>query len=232
MEQSAAGFAPRFERPATGFAHRIERAATVRAVAETRPPRLVLASSSPRRRELLAGAGLRFEIQHADIDETYRGDEEAGAYAARLAREKALAVAGRLNRNGASAVLGADTIVVLDDAILGKPEDDAHAEILLGRLVGRTHRVITAVAVVSADARDVRALQVESRVTMRPASREEIRAYVALGESRDKAGGYAVQGEGRRLVERVEGSESNVIGLPLDETLALLRELGVAKGAA
>jgi septum formation protein len=186
----------------------------------------VLASRSPRRRALLAAAGLRFEIRHADVDETHRGDEAAGAYAERLAQEKALAVARR-HGTADCVVLGADTVVVLDDAILGKPVDDAHAETLLARLCGRTHRVITAVALVVDDPRDVRALRVESRVTMRSASGEEIRAYVALGESRDKAGAYALQGEGRRLVERVEGSESNVIGLPLDETLALLRGAGV-----
>jgi septum formation protein len=195
------------------------------------PSRLVLASSSPRRRQLLCGAGLHFEIQHADVDETHREGEEPAAYAARLAREKALTVAQRLPRTEDRVVLGADTIVVVDDAILGKPEDDAHAEALLARLVGRAHRVITAVAVVCAGAGtlDVRSLEVESRVRMRPASAAEIRAYVALGESRDKAGAYALQGEGRRLVEGVDGSESNVIGLPLEETLELLRDAGVRR---
>jgi septum formation protein len=125
-------------------------------------------------------------------------------------------------------VLGSDTVVVLDGDILGKPHDAAHALALLRRLAGRTHRVLTGVAVV-AGARQ-RRLHVESRVTMRAASDDALRAYVATGEPLDKAGAYAVQGEGRRLVERVEGSETNVIGLPLEETLALLAELGVCPG--
>jgi septum formation protein len=198
----------------------------VRAV-DASPPRLILASGSPRRRELLAGAGVCFEVEPADIDETLLAGEKPEAYAARLAREKALTVARRLDVVAERVVLGADTIVVLDDAILGKPEDDAHAEALLARLVGRTHRVVTAVALVPADRLEVHALCVESRVAMRAADPQEIRAYVALGESRDKAGAYAIQGEGRRLVAKVEGSESNVIGLPLRETLALLRDVGV-----
>jgi septum formation protein len=110
--------------------------------------------------------------------------------------------------------------------VLGKPLDARHAEALLRRLAGRTHLVLTGVAVAASDGLAVRSTTVASRVTMRAASDEEIRRYVATGEPLDKAGAYALQGEGRRLVDSVEGSESNVIGLPLDETLALLRAVG------
>jgi septum formation protein len=130
-------------------------------------------------------------------------------------------------------VLGADTIVVAEgDVVLGKPRDDAHAVELLTRLVGRRHRVLTAVAVVWTGEERTISCVVESRVEMRPATRDELEAYVALGESRDKAGAYALQGAGRRFVVGVEGSRSNVIGLPLEETLELLEKAGAAVGAA
>lgn len=188
---------------------------------------LVLGSGSPRRRELLARAGVAFEPLPADIDETSRPGERPAELAARLAREKALAVAARVGAHPARLVLGADTIVVVDDDVLGKPDDADHAVRLLSRLVGRTHRVLTAVAVVHSTSRELNSCLVESRVAMRRADREELRRYVASGESLDKAGGYAAQGEGRRLIERIEGSESNVIGLPLAETLRLLQRAGL-----
>ncbi len=125
-------------------------------------------------------------------------------------------------------VLGADTIVVIDGDVLGKPADPEDAVRLLARLVGREHRVLTAVAVVASDRSDRAATcVVTSRVTMRGATEAEIRRYVATGEPLDKAGAYAAQGEGRRFIERIEGSETNVIGLPIDETLELLRECGM-----
>ena len=124
-------------------------------------------------------------------------------------------------------VLGADTIVVLDGIVFGKPRDASHAATLLGQLVGRCHLVITAVAVVRSGSPQVREIRVESRVSMHPAGRDEIETYVATGEPLDKAGAYAVQGAGRRFVARVEGSETNVIGLPLEESLALLRAEGI-----
>jgi septum formation protein len=191
------------------------------------PPRLlILASASPRRRELLAGAGVAFEVEPADVAEERRPGETPAAFATRLALEKAAAVARRSDGVAARLVLGADTIVVLGDEVLGKPDDAAHALELLERLAGREHRVLTAVAVVeSGSGRSFQAL-VESRVTLRRASMQELRRYVAGGEPLDKAGAYALQGEGRRFVTRVEGSESNVIGLPLEETLALLRAAG------
>jgi len=184
---------------------------------------LVLASASPRRREILAGAGVRFEVVPADIDESAQPGEAPEALAERLAREKALAVARRLGPEPGRLVLGSDTIVVLEGDVLGKPRDARHAEVLLGRLAGRTHRVVTGVAVARTGDLALRSLTVASRVTMHAAAPEAIRRYVATGEPLDKAGAYAFQGEGRRFVASVEGSETNVIGLPLEETLALLR---------
>ena len=203
--------------------------------------RLVLASASPRRRELLTRAGVTFRVQPADVVEERAPGEAPAAFARRLAREKALAVASRLAHEKARAVasrraaspsrwvLGADTIVVMGEDVLGKPRDPDHAEELLGRLLGRQHRVLTGVAIVACETGRVHDTVVESQVRMREGSAEEVRAYVASGEPLDKAGAYALQGEGRRFVERVSGSETNVIGLPLDETLALLRAAGWAE---
>jgi septum formation protein len=186
-------------------------------------PPIVLASASPRRRELLTRAGVRFEVVPSSIDERPLAGEAPRALALRLAREKVLDVARRFPASPRRIVLGADTIVVLEDSVLGKPADSQEALAMLRRLAGRTHRVLTGVAVVETDRLEPRTLCVESTVVMRSASDAELRAYVATGESLDKAGAYAAQGEGRRFVERIDGSESNVIGLPIEETLALLR---------
>jgi septum formation protein len=188
---------------------------------------LVLGSGSPRRRELLARARVPFEVLPADIEESRRPGETPGALAERLAREKALEVARRLGEEPARLVLGADTIVVIDDEVLGKPADAEDAVRLLRRLTGRTHRVLTGVAVVATADLSVRSLVVTSRVAMRSATEAEIRRYVAGGEPLDKAGAYAAQGDGRKLIAGIEGSETNVIGLPIDETLALLHEAGL-----
>ncbi len=193
---------------------------------------LVLASASPRRRDLLAGAGVPFEVRPADIPEEAHPGEAPVACAQRLARAKALAVANRMGRRPRRLVLGADTIVVIDGELLGKPRDADDAVRLLTRLVGRRHRVVTAVALAATDTLEVHDTTVESDVVMRPADAREVRAYIATGESLDKAGAYAAQGEGRRFIERIEGSESNVIGLPLDETLALLRAAGLNGSAS
>jgi septum formation protein len=187
-------------------------------------PPLILASASPRRRDLLDGTGIAFEVIPADIAEERRRDERPVAFASRLAAEKARAVAERVGPEPARRVLGADTIVVLGDSILGKPRNPRHAREMLARLTGRSHEVVTAIALVPSDTLEIEVRAVTSRVHMRAAGPEELRNYVATGESLDKAGAYALQGRGRRFVERVEGSESNVIGLPLDETLELLGE--------
>lgn len=189
---------------------------------------LVLASASPRRSDLLSRAGLRFEIVPADIEELQREGESPASMVERLARQKATAVAAPLPGSPRRWVIGADTTVVVGEQVLGKPDDPEHAVELLLRLVGRSHVVLTGVAVCTSGGGEMRSRVVSSRVHMRAASVEELRAYVATGEPLDKAGAYALQGEGRRFVSRVEGSETNVIGLPVDETLELLRHLGAA----
>jgi septum formation protein len=187
-------------------------------------PPLILASASPRRRDLLTRAGVSFEVRPADIVEDPQRGELPEAFARRLAREKAQAVAAKVGATPRRLVLGADTIVVVGERILGKPRDAEHAVALLRQLVGREHEVITAIAIVDSVGDVAQDRAVVSRVQMRDADESELRSYVATGEPLDKAGAYALQGEGRRFVTRVIGSESNVIGLPLEETLALLRE--------
>jgi septum formation protein len=182
---------------------------------------IVLASASPRRHELLARAGVAFEAHPAHLDESPRRGEPPEETLARLARAKAVAVAAEIG-DLPCLVLAADTGVLLDDELFGKPRDPGHAVEMLVRLAGRTHRVITEVAIAEAGGARLWACRAESRVTMRAATRDELARYVAGGEPLDKAGAYAYQGEGRVFVSRVEGSESNVIGLPLEETLALL----------
>jgi septum formation protein len=184
--------------------------------------RLVLASASPRRRELLGQLGLSFEVSAADIDETPHPGEPAEAYVLRLAREKARAVA---SRHPGAWVLAADTTVVLGDALLGKPRDAAEAREMLGRLSGRTHEVQTGVALAGPTAEH--STVVRTRVTFRSLSAGEIAWYAGTGEPLDKAGSYAVQGKGGFLVAAVEGSPTNVIGLPLGETLELLARAGL-----
>jgi septum formation protein len=183
------------------------------------PAPLVLASASPRRSDLLRGAGIRFEVCPADIPEVEQPGETPIAFAQRLAHSKALAVAERVGASPPRLVLGADTIVVLNGEVLGKPRDSNHALELLERLTGREHSVLTAVALVVSDTLRVWQAVVTSRVEMLAVGRDELIAYVATGEPLDKAGGYAVQGGARSFVTRIHGSETNVIGLPLDETV-------------
>jgi septum formation protein len=192
-----------------------------------REPELILASASPRRRQLLAEAGVAFAVMPADVDEAPRPGEPPGELVVRLAREKAEAVAAKVGAGARRLVLGSDTIVVIGEAVLGKPRDPEHAVALLGEILGRRHTVFTGVALVDTASGEARTCCVASDVEMRAASEAEVRAYVAGGEPLDKAGAYALQGEGRKFVVRVIGSETNVIGLPLDETLALLRDAGL-----
>ena len=186
--------------------------------------RLVLASASPRRSALLDEMGLEFEIHPADIDETPFPDEVPRELVRRLARSKAQAVTDSRRIGERRFILGSDTLVVLDDEPIGKPVDPEDAIRMLERLTGRIHTVMTGIAVLDVQTSVILDQVVESQVHMRDASRDEISRYVALGESLDKAGAYALQGEGRRFVTQVEGSESNVIGLPLEETRALLEK--------
>ena len=188
---------------------------------------LYLASKSPRRAELLQRLGLSHRLLDVDVPEVRAPGEGAADYVRRVARDKARAGWSLVAGEPGARVLGADTEVVLDEEVFGKPADAADAVRLLGRLVGRAHEVLTGVALVASDAPSIAQTRVvASRVVMRRASEDEIRRYVATGEPLDKAGAYAAQGEGRRFIEAIHGSETNVIGLPMDETLALLRAAG------
>jgi septum formation protein len=188
------------------------------------PTPLILASASPRRRELLGGLGLRFTVRAAEIDETPRPGEAPDVYVLRLAREKAWAAA----RPG-ELVLAADTSVVIDGEILGKPRDDADAACMLRLLSGREHEVLTGVAVVetagSGEGRVASGVD-RTAVRMAPLTAEEIAWYVATGEPRDKAGAYAIQGLGSLWIDAVSGNYSNVVGLPIPRVCRLFAELG------
>ncbi len=191
-------------------------------------PALVLASGSPRRRDLLDALGLAFTVRPADLDETPHSGETPRAYVERLAQEKATARAepGEL-------VLAADTSVILDGEILGKPEDEADGRRLLGLLAGREHVVLSGVALHLPDPEGsgaggtTRTHVEESRVRIAALTPEEIAWYVATGETMDKAGGYAIQGLGAMYVESVHGDYTNVVGLPLPATYRLFRALGL-----
>lgn len=189
---------------------------------------LFLASGSPRRRELLTQIGVPFQVVSASIDETPLPDECPAAYVERLARAKARA--GREHLLGASVsapfcVLGADTAVVLDDQILGKPVDEADALSMLMALSGREHEVLTAIAILAAERCETRV--VRSRVSFRTISQQEAAQYWASGEPQDKAGGYAIQGLAAVFVVGLNGSYSGVVGLPVCETAELLGQFGI-----
>jgi septum formation protein len=187
-------------------------------------PPLYLASGSPRRRELLTQIGVSFTVLSAQIDETPFTDETPQAYVDRLARGKAEAGLALLSDEHAC-VLGADTAVVLDGQILGKPLDEADAMAMLAALSGREHEVLTAVALLDGERCETRV--VSSRVRFRPILTAEAQAYWASGEPQDKAGGYAIQGLAAIFVEGLHGSYSAVVGLPLCETAELLGRFGI-----
>jgi septum formation protein len=185
------------------------------------PPKIVLASQSPRRSELLGRLGLEFEIRPATIDESYLGHEMPADHAERLAREKALAV----SRDHPDAlVIGSDTIVVVESDVLGKPGTEAEAAEMLGRLSGRDHEVYTAVAVVHGPRIESSIERVE--VTFRALAPREIAEYVATREPMDKAGAYGIQGYGSAVVESIRGDYFAVMGLPVVRLLDLLRRMG------
>ena len=200
---------------------------------KTTAPQVILASASPRRAQLLRQVGIEPACRPAAIDESPRKQEDPVAYSLRLAKGKAAAIVDALNnaelRDSLSLidvpVLGSDTIVVLDGALLGQPRDTEEACAMLQALSGRTHQVTTAVAVWHQH-RWQQAVST-SEVHFRPLSEAEIRAYVATGEPLDKAGAYAIQGYAAAFVPRIEGSFSGIMGLPLFETLALLKNVGV-----
>jgi len=189
----------------------------------TAPPRLILASASPRRRELLGRLGVEpCAIAAADIDETPHKDEQPRVYARRMAREKAEAIAG----DGAH-VLAGDTVVALGRRILPKAEDEATARRCLELLSGRRHRVLSAIALKAPDG-SLRERLSDTVVRFKPLSQAEMRAYLAGGEWDGKAGGYAIQGSAEGLIAWISGSHSGVVGLPLFETRALLGAAGFA----
>jgi len=174
---------------------------------------LVLASASPRRADLLRMLGLAFTTVPASIDETPRPGESPEALALRLARGKVLDVAPP---TGATLIVAADTLVVIAGEILGKPRDDDESRRFVGRLAGRTHEVVTAIALRACPEESIICEHAVSRVTMAALSPAEIDWYTGTGEGRDKAGAYALQGIGAQFITAVEGSYTNVIGLPLD----------------
>jgi len=186
--------------------------------------RLILASASPRRRELLTNAGFRFEVAPAEVDETYPGGEDPAAFAERLALHKAEQVAARFAAADNVVVLGADTAVVAGGEVLGKPASADDARAMLRKLSGAMHEVITGVALAAPDTVRRAAAHEVTRVFFRPLSEEEISAYVATGEPMDKAGAYAAQGRASRFVTRVEGCYFNVVGLPVALVERLLKE--------
>jgi septum formation protein len=192
---------------------------------------LVLASASPRRHELLRNAGISFVVQPTEIPEVPQPAEAPAAFAERMAREKALA---GFRRQPDSFVLGADTIVVVDSEILGKPRDGADAAGMLRMLSGRKHQVITGVCLVGPQLRveqlatafeDVRS--VTTVVTMEALSDDDIRSYISTGEPMDKAGAYAIQGRASRWISHIEGDYFNVVGLPVSLVYRMLRERGL-----
>lgn len=183
-------------------------------------PVVILASASPRRRELLSLIGIPHEVRPSNIDETQFTDEQPREHAERLAREKAAAVEAR-----GAVVIGSDTIVVVDGDVLGKPSDEAQAAAMLRRLSGRSHVVMTGIAVRWRD-RIASAVE-EVGVTFRGLTDDEIARYIATREPMDKAGAYGIQGYGATIVERVDGDYFAVMGLALGTLVALCRELGL-----
>ena len=188
-------------------------------------PKVILASQSPRRRELLTLVGIAHEVRPADIDETYLAGERPRAHAERLAREKALTLSVE---HPDALTVAADTIVVVDGLILGKPRDADDARRMLAMLSGRTHTVFTAVAV--GRGHEVVSAVEDVAVTFRPIDARTIDAYIATGEPMDKAGSYGIQGYGATIVERIDGDYFAVMGLPVVRLVRLLERVGVRYG--
>ncbi len=189
------------------------------------PTEIILASASPRRRELLKEIVPEFTLSVADIPEIAEDGETARTFALRLSEEKARKVSDTLKRG---IVIGADTVVTFDGRIFCKPEDRNDAIRILRELSGRTHSVITAFTIIDAENGKTVTRAVESLVTFKSITDEDIESYLEAGESMDKAGAYAVQGAGKRLIEQTEGSLTNIIGLPLKEVREVLSGFGVS----
>jgi len=190
---------------------------------ETRQMRLILASASPRRAEILRDAGIAFEAVATEVDEARRNAEPVTALVRRLAEAKARAAAARVS--GEAIVIGADTEVVVDGSVLGKPADAADSRRMLKLLSGQTHEVITGLALLRLPDGELRVEHEITQVTFAPLNEQEIDAYIACGEPFGKAGAYGIQGRGGRFVTRVGGCYFNVVGLPLARLYRLLREL-------
>ena len=186
-----------------------------------------LASASPRRRELLAGVGLHFDVVRVDLDESDEPGEDPAGFVARMAREKACLAAELVYGGGRRElpILAADTCVTINGLILGKPDDMVHAKEMLCDLSGNTHQVLTAVALKSGGA--IWQKLSRNRVSFEVLSPRDIDAYCASGEPSDKAGAYAIQGLGAAFVKRMEGSYTGVVGLPMYETRGLLKKIGI-----
>ena len=184
---------------------------------------LILASASPRRQELLWSVGLKFKTIPAHVNEDYREGESPRKHVQRLAKDKALIIA---KNNPHAWVLGADTIVVIDEIILGKPKSKSQARIMLERLSGREHKVFTGFTLAHTESKVSKTKVVQSAVQFKTISPEEIEWYISCDEPYDKAGGYSVQGKGAYFIKSIHGSYTNVIGLPLCEVLEELKSLG------
>jgi septum formation protein len=190
-------------------------------MSDTFSPSLILASASPRRRELLRSIGLDFRIIPAHVDENYLAGESPGQHVRRLSTIKAMAVAQKYQK---AWVLGADTIVVIDETILGKPKNRTQAKNMLKKLSGREHKVFTGVTIIHRTLNIHEIKVIQSTVRFKTISTEEMNWYTACDEPYDKAGGYAVQGKGAIFIKSIRGSYSNVIGLPLCEVVELLKK--------
>lgn len=186
--------------------------------------RLILASSSPRRRDLLNQLGLRFDVEPAEIDETAFTSQPAARLVRALSRKKAAAVASR-HKN--AIIIAADTVVELDGSVLGKPHGRTEAKTMLRSLSGKHHTVITGFTIIDSDTQRTLTRTVKTKVYVKALKRNDIDAYVETGEPLDKAGGYGIQGSGSILIKKIVGDYSNVVGLPLSEIADSLTEFGI-----
>jgi septum formation protein len=194
----------------------------------TEIPNIILASASPRRRELLAQLGLSFSVVPSNAEESVLPGETPEEHVIRLSQDKAMEVAGRSDQPGRW-FIGSDTVVVRDDEILGKPADHEDARKMLSSLSGRGHRVVSGYAVLDKATGETIRDAVVTKVFFKDLTQAEIEGYIATGEPFDKAGSYAIQGIGSFMVPTIEGSYTNVVGLPLCEVIAALEELGATR---
>ncbi len=189
--------------------------------------RIILASTSPRRKELLQSVGIQFEIVAPSSDESLLGSENPKVYVLRLASEKALSVS--LNLEGGFLVIGADTIVVVDNEILGKPSNEEEARAMLSKISGREHNVLTAFCIAQPKNNVLHSEVVDTKVRVKTLEPQEIQGYIKTGEPMDKAGAYGIQGIGAFMIRGISGSYTNVVGLPIVEVLEALNKLGALR---